>query len=394
MSRVLWFVFLGLAATPPLSAQEPKLRQTFEGHTAQVASVVFNPDGKTLASGSSDCTIKLWNVATGKNVAMLNAQPDEVTCVAFSPDGKTLASGSYYCDDPDSLTMAHGTLHNAIKLWDVASSKLTATLKGHTDPITSVAFNHDGGTLASGSWDKTIKFWDVATGKNIATMENTDGVKSVAFSPDGKTLASVLTGGSKDRTIKLWDVATRKETAAFDAVTITPESLVFSPDGKTLASACGREIRLWDLATGKNTSTLTGHTRGIYSLAFSPDGKTLASGAGSADEDNTIKLWDLETGKNTFTLTGHIYTVTSVAFSPDGRTLASGSNDKTIKLWDIPRPEFRTWSESTGKHSVEAKFDGLTSGKAKLIKKDGTVIQVPVEKLSAEDQEWIKAEKK
>jgi WD40 repeat protein len=170
--------------------------------------------------------------------------------------------------------------------------------------------------------------------------------------------------------------------------------LVFCPDGKTLAAVCGLKIRLWDVATRKNTITLAGHTRKIWSLAFSPDGETLASGAGIADEDNTIKLWDLETGKEAFTLKGHAYSVTSVAFSPDGRTLASGSNDKTIKLWDIPRPEFSTWRDSTGQHSIKAKFGGLASGKAKLIKNDGTVIQVPVEKLSDADQEWIRAEEK
>jgi WD40 repeat protein len=135
-------------AASPLSAQEPKLRDTLKGHTNHVWSVAFSPDGKTLASGSGDAKIKLWNMASGKNTATLNTYTDYLHSVAFSPDGKTLASGSA----------------DQVKLWSVASGKNTATL-GHRDGVISVAFSPDGKTLASGSLDKTIKLWDVRSGK-------------------------------------------------------------------------------------------------------------------------------------------------------------------------------------------------------------------------------------
>ncbi|MEN3009382.1 MAG: trypsin-like peptidase domain-containing protein, partial [Candidatus Bipolaricaulaceae bacterium] len=147
-------------------------------------SVAFSPDGRTLASGSEDGTIKLWDVATGKDLRTLAGHRHAVTSVAFSPDGRTVASASRLWND------------NTIKLWDVATGKELRTLAGHTDAVSSVAFSPDGRTLASGWEDGTIKLWDVATGKELRTLAgHTSGVNSVAFSPDGRTLAS----GSYDR---------------------------------------------------------------------------------------------------------------------------------------------------------------------------------------------------
>ncbi|MDH6104584.1 trypsin-like peptidase domain-containing protein [Anabaenopsis tanganyikae CS-531] len=286
------------------------LVNTLTGHSEWVRSVAFSPDGQTLASGSDDDTIKLWDVATGTSIATLTGHSSWVNSVAFSPDGKTLASGSW-----------DGT----IKLWDVATGTSIATLTGHSSWVNSVAFSPDGKTLASGSSD--IKLWDVATRRSIATLTGHSGsVESVAFSPDGQTLAS----GSWDDTIKLWDVATGRSIATLTGHSSWVRSVAFSPDGKTLATgSVDNTIKLWDVTTGRSIDTLTGHSDSVLSVAFSPDGRTLASGSG----DETIKLWDVATGRSIATLTGHSRGVHSVAFSPDGKTLASGSGDETIKLW-------------------------------------------------------------
>ncbi len=240
---------------------------TLTGFQDDVYSVVFSPDGKTLASGSWDATLRLYDVATGEILNTLTGHTEGVRSVVFNPDGTILASGSY--DD-------------TIRLWDVATGNTLKTLTGHTGGVSSVVFSPDGTILASGSGDATIRLWDVATGDPLTTLTgHTGNVTSIAFSPDGSTLAS----GSYDDTIRLWDVATGDTR---QTLTSWVYRVVFSPDGSTLASGSGGEIRLWDVATGERLNTLTGRT-GIESVAFSPDGSTLASGG----DDGTVLLWSL-----------------------------------------------------------------------------------------------------
>jgi len=316
-------------------------RNRRQGHSSSVWSVVFSPDGKTLASGSSDNTIKLWDMATGKLLKTLAGHSSSVWSVVFSPDGKTLASGS---NDKN------------IKLWDVTTGKPLKTLTGHSSLVTSIVFSPDGKTLTSGSSDNTIKLWDVTTGKPLKTLTgHTKEVRSVVFSPDGKTLAS----GSNDKTIKLWDVATGKQLKTLTGHSSSVTSVVFSPDSKTLASGSyDSTIKLWEVTTGKSLKNLAGHSSSVMSVVFSPDGKTLASGS----YDNTIKFWDVATDKKLTNLTGHSGAVWSMIFSPDGKTLASGSSDKTIKFWDMMtgKPLKNLSGYSTLVRSVVFSPDGKT----------------------------------
>jgi WD40 repeat protein len=279
-----------------------------KGHSSTVWSVAFSSDGKTIASGSADSTIKLWNLE-GKELWTLTGHSKGVLSIAFSPDRKTIASGSY---------------DNTIKLWNLEGKELR-TLSGHSNRVRSIAFSPDGKTVASSSDDKTIKLWNMK-GKELWTLlGDSYGVNSVAFSPDGTTIAS----GSDDKTIKLWNLK-GKELRMLSGHSNRVLSVAFSPDGTTIASGSeDKTIKLWNL-DGKELRMLSGHSHRVRSVAFSPDGKTVASGS----EDKTIKLWNLD-GKELLTLTGHRKGVLSVAFSPDGKTIASGSDDKSIKLWDI-----------------------------------------------------------
>ena len=373
-------------------------------HTDTVTSLAYSPDGRTLASGSLDRTILLWDTQTGTRRSTLSPISG-VHSLAYSPDGSTLATGG-----------RHGT----VQLWDAATGNLRSTHSEHTDSVLSLAFSPDGSTLASsgGGGEKNVILWDAATGSlrntlgyhsystlafsldgrtlalgrsgavdlwdmETGSLRNTlpriDGsgsVLSLAYSPDGLTLA----GGTGRNTIGLWNTQT-------DTLINTLEhrgsvlSLAFSPDDRTLASGVGDisvrddvsddvsgdgTVRFWDIATGSVINTLRGHSSDVYSIAYSPDGSTLASGS-----DSTILLWDVATGTLRNQLTGHGDSIRSVAFSPDGSTLASGSNDDTVRLWDVATGNTRNTlrGHSDDVSSVAFSLDGLTlaSGSAGVL---------------------------
>ncbi|GMG17252.1 unnamed protein product [Aspergillus oryzae] len=245
-----------IKSPPVLDNSWSPILQTLEGHSGRVDSVVFSPDGRTLASGSYDSTVKLWDTTTGTERQTLKGHSGRVDSVAFSPDGRTLASGSN---------------DNTVKLWDTTTGTERQTLKGHSQWVNSVVFSPDGRTLASGSNDNTVKLWDTTTGTERQTLKgHSDWVKSVAFSPDGRTLAS----GSYDSTVKLWDTTTGTERQTLKGHSQWVNSVVFSPDGRTLASGSSYDctVKLWDTTTGTERQTLKGHSGQVDSVAFSPDG--------------------------------------------------------------------------------------------------------------------------
>ncbi|QHG18121.1 serine/threonine-protein kinase [Nostoc sp. ATCC 53789] len=298
---------------------------TLTGHSGTLSSVnalAISPDDYTLASASDDKIVKLWDLNTQKILASLSGHSQAVKSVGFSPDGQILATAS---DD------------KTIKLWQVETLKEICTLLGHSHAVKSVAFSPDGQILASGSWDKTIKLWDVNTGTEICTITGHQlQVNSVAFSPQGQLLASA----SYDRTIRLWQIPTRGRGAGSGeqgdmnsaelkdhsqaAEDIPPFPLPPSPFPLIQNRPCYSLL-----------GTLSGHAWAVLTVAFSPDGQILATGS----DDNTIKLWEVNTGQLICTLVGHSWSVVAVAFTADGETLLSASCDKTVKLWRVSTAE-------------------------------------------------------
>lgn len=286
--------------------------RTLWGHYNWVWSVAFSPDGKTLASGSRDKTIKLWDASTGKEIRTFRGHSNWVWSVAISPDGQTLVSGGG---------------DKTLNIWDIRTGKIIHTLVGHSGPIYAIAIGPDGETIASGSADKTIKIWHLGRGYEIYSLtRHLFWVRCVAISPDGQILAS----GGLDNNIHLWQLENGKWIRTFTGHTNWIRCLAFSPNGQILASCSyDRTIKIWDMYAGKEIYTFTGHTDLINYIAITPDGQTLAS----SSRDKTIKFWDLATGQEISTLTEQSESVSSIAFSPNGQSLVTASLDKSIKIW-------------------------------------------------------------
>ena len=297
-----------------LAEVSPHQIASLAGHTDEVTSVSFSPDGATLASGSLDGRTILWDVESRGLIATLNG--DGVTSVSFSPDGALLASGSW---------------DGRVTLWNVETREQIAPLSGHSDEVASVSFSPDGATLASGSQDGRVILWNLETREQIAPLSgHSDEVASVSFSPDGATLAS----GSLDRTVILWDVGSRERLGTLEGHVSGVTSVSFSPDGGTLASGSmdpwERTVILWDVQTREQITTLVEHASGVSSLSFaSPGGGALAS----ASRDGTVILWDLLTAEKVaaFGLPGEVL---SVSLSPGGALMAAGGRDGSVLLWD------------------------------------------------------------
>ena len=345
-------------------------------------SLAFSPDGTTLTLTGRNA-VRLWDVASGDLVTTHSAPAlddrTEVFPVALSPDGATLAIGSGWAYELPP--------HRTLKLWNIAQGRERATLVGHTRGISSLAFSPDGARLASGSYDRTARVWDAATGGNAATFDLSTSVEAVAFSPDGRTLASAtwddillwdLETGSAGRTpghalgtlalspdggtvaiasensTRLVDVRTGRDAATLKS--IRAYGLAFSPDGSILAVGERGRVTLWDVATIRAISTLQGPEGDVRSVAFSPDGSALAVGYWEY-----IRLWDVAEGESIALLAGHTGPVSSVAFSPDGAILASGAWDETARLWEVGTGQEIATFNHTG-HVVVVAFsaDGAT----------------------------------
>lgn len=397
-----------LRAIVPLKKQElplpnnikPVLRQAIdgvkeldrlEGHQGSIYHVGFSPDGKILASGSLDKTIKLWNVETGEEILPgLSKHNRKVYNVIFNPgNGSQLASssadgtirlwnletgeygkyktltghkGKVYglSFSQDGKIIASSSLDKTIKLWNVKTGKeVFSPLIGHEGKVYSISFNPQNNTqLVSGSADGTVRLWNIETGESKILSNRDYNVSNVSFSPDGQKLAS----GSTDGTVHIWNLETGKEFNTLNKHKLNVSSVSFSLDSKTLASGSfDNTIKLWDVATGKQITTIAGHKDWIYDVSFNPkDGKDGRKILASGSADGTIRLWDIDKVQSITTLTGHKNWVNSVIFNPqDDRQLASASVDGTVKIWNISTGKKRTISTKHKRiNSVSFSHDG------------------------------------
>jgi WD40 repeat protein len=291
-----------------------------------ISAVAISRGGRYWAAISRQGEARVWR-EEGKLLHLAwQAHSDMTLALALSPDEHTLASGSY---------------DGSVKLWDVESGALLWS-GWYTQGIMRLAYSPDGRLLASGGVDATARLWDAKLGTPLEELPHPSTVTSLAWHPvwgtghpDGRLLAS----GDFAGTIRLWAIPLGGRAACVQTLAghrMWVRGLAFAPDGSILVSASwDGTLKLWEPTSGRCLETLVGHTDRVQVLAWSPDGGTLASGGW----DTTIRLWDGKLGSLRAVLQGHSDIVQSLAFTPESRHLLSGSDDGTLRLWEVERAQ-------------------------------------------------------
>ncbi len=328
-----WFDDFNLIANPrnetpgaakPLPSTDVRPSFYMSDYTGGFTSAAFSPDGKWLATGSVDKTVKIWDTEFWERTATFSGHTGGVTSVMFSPDGKRIASASS---------------DRTIKIWNVKTGEWKYTLTGHADGVTSAAFSPNGNLLASASRDGTIKLWDATTGKEVFTVKGHSGAANcVSFSPDNQRLVSA----GSDRTVKIWDARTGKNVFTLIGHAGAVTSVAYSPDGELIASGSeDRTVRLWNAPKRRHFLTLKAHMGEVLSVAFCANGKRLASVNGA------VTVWDAPSWENSLAFTEWSAPPLCAAFSPNAKWLASAGGH-LARIWDL--------RSRTTVRSADAKF--------------------------------------
>ncbi len=327
---ILYYQFLN--KSEEVKNEIVRSERIFTGHTSEIWSVKFSPDGQLLASAGVDSAVKIWQRESGKLIKELK-HPMGVTYFNFSPDGNYIATSSY---------------DSKVRLWNVQDGKILKEFSGHSNTVWHLAYSPDGTTLASSGEDSAIKLWNIESGSLIRTLKGHRlTIWSVKFSPDGSKLAS----GSFDASLKIWDVKTGELLKNITGHTEAIVDLAYSHDGKLIASTSDdKTIRLWNAETGQEVRKMMVPEH-IQAVTFSPDDKRLMTGGrdkpmigeflqeifGDSEINKGVsaRLWDVQTGELLQTFSDHSNDVNDIAYSNDGVWIATAGSDKLVRLYKV-----------------------------------------------------------
>jgi WD40 repeat protein len=319
-----------------------------EGLSEAVYSVQYSPDGRYIGVVNNS-RVFVRVAYSGKPIARIDAK-DISSNVSFSGDGRTLAAG-----------FADGS----IRLYESAGGRLRKKLPGGTDPVIAVALSPDGETVYAAIADRTVRAIGVGEGRELGTFKGGDVVTTLALSADGKTLVGGSTG--KEKTVCVWDAPARTLRKTLAGHTEAVMAVAVSGDGGKVASgSADKTVRIWDANTGATLFTLAGHQETVTSVAFNKAATLVASSCGSFGDfkDRSVRIWDVATGKQTQNFMGHQARVYAASFSPDGNFIVSGSEDTQLKVWDPATGKERVSlvayadGENYVVYSADGKFDG------------------------------------
>ncbi|HEU4405637.1 MAG TPA: protein kinase [Polyangiaceae bacterium] len=281
-------------------------------HSDGARAAAFSPDGRRIATGTSDKALRVW-AADGRGAPLvLSGHEDRISSVAWSPDGRRLATASF---------------DKTARVWGADGRGEPLVLRGHEGPVQSVAFRPDGQRVITASSDKTARVWGAdGRGEPVVLRGHDDRVNSAAFSPDGKRIVTA----SWDKTARVWGADGRGEPLVLRGHEGWVFSAAFSPDGQTVAtSSWDKTVRLWRADGKGEPRVLRGHEGAVYSVAWSPDGQRLVT----ASLDGTARVWNADGSGEPLVLRGHENWLLSAAFSPDGKRVVTASTDKMVRVW-------------------------------------------------------------
>ncbi len=334
-----------------------------EGATGEVRTGALSPDGKLLAAGGRDKRIRIWNIESGKLIATLEGHTvDFFRQVVFSPDGKHLASRA---EDFNAGGMEFNNLAE-IRIWDLDTRKAIVSID-KLPSLGSLVFSSDGKRVASVAAPSVLKVWDAFSGRELLVKDMKNSVISMAFSPDDKRLA--VSGPTRD--VQILDAGTGKLVKICPGDGPISGRLKFSPDGKRLA-AVGFEsgLELWDAGTGQRLRAFKGHHGSVVDCAFSPDGTRIAS----AGTDGRVKVWDVIADRDVTPIPGIRQPRNEIALSPDGRIALTGRYGSTIHLWNSETGEPLGEPIKLGRKAVN--YDFASDGKHLALTDEGKNVMI------------------